>query len=85
MSTEPQDTHPKTARVLYDLLSKATPSRRLELGLALCDEALDVAQQAIARAHPELSALEQQLFFVQVTYGKELAERVRAYLARRSA
>jgi hypothetical protein len=83
MSSEPRDTRLEAEQVLYGLLSQATPERRLELGLALCDEALDLAQQAISRANPFASSEEQKLLFVEVTYGKDLAVRVRTYLTGR--
>lgn len=83
MLTQSRDTHPEAERVQIELLSKATPERRLELGLTFCEEGLDIAHYAIAQAHPLLSEQEQKLLFVEVTYGKDLADRVRAYLARR--
>jgi hypothetical protein len=66
---------------LIELLQKAGPERRFELGISLCDEALDIARQGIARAYPEACEEEQGLLFVEFTYGKDLAERVRKYLA----
>ena len=85
MSTQSRDTRPEAEHVLIELLRKATPERRLELGLTFCDEGLAIAHQAIAQAHPLLSQEEQKLLFVEITYGKDLAEKVRAYLARRQA
>ena len=56
---------------MIELLQKAGPERRFELGIALCDEALDIARQGIARAYPQASEEEQGLLFVEFTYGKE--------------
>jgi|SRR5579883_1874747 hypothetical protein len=83
MYTQSRDTRPEAERVQIELLSRATPQRRLELGLTFCDEGLAIAQAAIAQANPLLSEQEQKLLFVEITYGKELAEKVRAYLAGR--
>ncbi|MEO6891543.1 MAG: hypothetical protein ABI456_18415 [Ktedonobacteraceae bacterium] len=83
MFTQSQDTHLKAERVQVELLSKATTERRLELGLSLSQEAMGIARQAIARTHPLASEEEQALLFVEVTYGKNLADRVKAYLAGR--
>lgn len=81
MSTQWRDTRPEAKRVLIELLSKATPERRLELGLSLSQQMLEIARQGIARANPQLDETEQKLLFVEVTYGKDLGNRVRAYLA----
>jgi len=81
--TQSRDTHPEIERVLVALLAQTTPQRRLELGLLLSQDAMALAQQALVQAHPHLSQEEQRLLFVEVTYGKDLAERARAYLARR--
>lgn len=65
------------------MLRKAGTARRLQLGLELSGEALELAQRGIRRANPNMSELEVKLKFVEVTYGKDLADRVRAYLAKR--
>lgn len=83
MKTQSEDTSPEIERVQIELLRKAGKTRRLQLGLELSGEALEMAQRAIKRAHPELSELEAKLLFVEVTYGKELADRVRPHLAKR--
>ena len=83
MRTQSEDTSPEIERVQIELLRKAGKTRRLQLGLELSGEALEMAQRAIKRSHPELSELEAKLLFVEVTYGKELADRVRPHLAKR--
>ena len=83
MRTQSRDTHPEVERVQIELLRKATVTRRLELGFSLSQDALQLAREAIRRAHPEASEEEIGLTFVEINYGKELADRVRSYLARR--
>ena len=83
MKTQSEDTSPEVERVQIELLRRAGKARRLQLGLKLSGEALEMAQRAIRRGHPELSELEAKLLFVEVTYGKDLADRVRAHLAKR--
>jgi hypothetical protein len=83
MRTQSEDTSPEVERVQIELLRKAGKTRRLQLGLELSGEALEMAQRGIRRAHPELSELEAKLLFVEITYGKDLADRVRAHLAKR--
>ncbi len=83
MRTQSRDTRPEAERVQVELLSQATPERRLELGLSFSQMALQMAHQGIAQAHPDLSEQEQKLLFVEITYGKDLADRVRTYLGAR--
>jgi hypothetical protein len=83
MRTQSPDTHPEVERVQIELLRKAGAARRLELGLSFSHDALRLAQAGIRRAHPNASEEEISLIFIEVTYGKELADRVRAYLAAR--
>ena len=83
MSTQSRDTRPEAEHVLIELLRKTTPERRLELGLLLSQDAMALAQQALIRANPNFSPEELKLLFVELTYGRDLAERVRAYIARR--
>lgn len=80
MRTQSRDTHPKIEQVQIELLRRAGVSRRLELGLSFSQEALELAQEGIRRANPIASDRESRLIFVEVNYGKELANRVRAYL-----
>lgn len=83
MKTQSSDTNPEIERIQIEMLRKAGAARRLQLGLELSGEALELAQRGIRQAHPHLSELEVKLKFVEVTYGKDLADRVRAYLAER--
>ena len=83
MEPQSRDTHPEIERIQIELLRKAGTQRRLQLGLELSGETLEIAQRGIRRIHPEVSELEAKLIFVEVTYGKDLADRVREYLAKR--
>jgi hypothetical protein len=80
MRTQSRDTHPEVERVQIELLRKAGASRRLELGLVLSQEALELAREGIRQANPGASEKELKLIFIEVNYGKELANRVQAYL-----
>jgi hypothetical protein len=83
MLTQSRDIRPEAEHVQIELLSKASTERRLELGLSLSQTALRIARLAIAQANPQASEEERKLLFVEVAYSKELADRVRAYLAKR--
>ena len=83
MKTQSEDTHPEAERVQIELLRKATPAQRAQLALSLSETTIKLARRAIRRANPGASEEEVGLIFVEVHYGKELADRVRAYLERR--
>jgi len=74
------DTSPEVEKVQIELLRKATNAQRLAMALSMTDLAIGLARRAIARANPGLSRRELDLKFVEVHYGKPLAERVREYL-----
>ncbi len=77
------DTSPEAEKVQIELLRRATNAERLALALSMTDLTVRLARRAIARANPGLSQHELDLKFVEIHYGKELAERVREYLRAR--
>ncbi|WP_456426155.1 hypothetical protein [Rhodocaloribacter sp.] len=77
-----RDTHPEAERVQIELFRRAGPEKRLALALSLSASTVEMARNAIRRRHPTLSEEEVKLKFVEVHYGKELADRVRASLRR---
>ncbi len=50
---------------------------------ALTQWTRDLSRRAIARAFPSLSPEQQKLKFIELHYGKEVAEQVRQYLSER--
>jgi hypothetical protein len=78
------DTPDEIAQLQADLLRQAGPRKRAAMAAAMTAAAVKRSRQAISRAHPEWSELEVKFFWAEVHYGKELADRVRAYIARRS-
>jgi hypothetical protein len=83
MRTQSRDTSPEAERVQIELLRKATVAQRVSLAFSLTESALKQVQRAIRKAHPNASEEELRLIFVEVHYGKELADRLRAYLGRK--
>jgi hypothetical protein len=77
------DTDPETERVHLAMLRAASPSQRLRLALSLSRTVMDLSRAGIARRHPGASPEEVGLIFVEMNYGHELAEELRADLARR--
>lgn len=73
------DTHPEAERVQLDLLRRASVSRRLALTRSLTTTAIVMSRRAIARANPQMDGKDRNLLFIEYHYGRDLAERVRAY------
>ncbi len=83
MRTQSSDTSPEAERVQIDLLRKAGVARRIELAFSLTQSAIELSRQGMWRRYPYASEEELNLLFVELNYGKELADRVRTDLARR--
>jgi hypothetical protein len=79
------DTHPKAAEVQLGLLRRATVARRFQLARALSEWTIQLSRRGLREMMPGASELEVGLRFVELHYGVELAERLAAYLAKRSA
>ena len=77
------DTDPEAARVQLELLRRASPAKRLSLALSLSRTVLGLSRRGLARRMPHASEEEVGLQFVELHYGRELAQAVRETLARR--
>ncbi len=77
------DTDVKMAAKQIELLRAAGPARRAAIAAAMTNAVIRTSRRAIQRMHPDWSELEVNLFWVEVHYGRGLADRVRAYLANR--
>jgi hypothetical protein len=75
-----RDTDPRAEAVQMDLLRRAGPARRLRMALEWSSLVIGMARRAYLRADPKLSETEVGLRFVELNYGRELAERVRRHL-----
>ena len=74
------DTHPDALAVQIQLLRDATVARRIGMMRSLTQMAVVNSKRAIQRANPDLSDRERDLLFVELNYGRELADRVRERL-----
>jgi hypothetical protein len=83
MRTQSMDTSPEAERVQIELIRKAPPAKRFGLARSLSQSLIQASRQTIRRLHPELSQEELDLLFIELYYGKDLANRVRADLERR--
>ena len=76
------DTHPDAEKVQIELLRKKTVSERFALVRSLTAFTIDLSRRAIARANPDLSPDELRIKYIELFYGKDLAQRVRDYLSK---
>ena len=76
----PSDTHPDSERAQIDLLRAAGPSRRAGLAIGLTQTVIDLSRRALRSARPELPEPEIEALWVELHYGRDIAEGLRAHL-----
>lgn len=77
MDVIPSDTHPEAEAVRLELLRKASVAQRASLMRSLTRTAVASSRRALRRARPDANQQELDLLFVELNYGRELAECVR--------
>lgn len=77
--SQPSDTSADAEAMQLQLLRAKTPAERGMLALRLSADVIHASKRAIQRAHPEFSPIEVGQMFVELHYGKELADALRAY------
>jgi hypothetical protein len=75
----PNDTTHHAEQMQMRLLRDKSPSERLGLALRLTSDVIRASKRAISRTHPELTEREVGHRFIELHYGRELAEAVRRY------
>ncbi len=83
MRTQSIDTSPEAERVQIELIRKASPTKLFGLVRSLSRTMIQATRDTIRRLHPDASEEELALIFLELYYGKELADRVQADLERR--
>ncbi len=74
------DTHPDAEKVQLELIRQASVAKRISLMRSLTATLIAFSRQGIADANPGMSVEEVGLRWVEITYGKHLADDVRVYL-----
>ncbi len=74
------DTAREAAAVQLDLLRSKTPLQRWSLALRLSDQVIRASKRAIARAHPEWTPGQINEYYIELHYGRDLADAVRRYV-----
>jgi hypothetical protein len=70
------------ARKQIELLRQASTAQRFARVRSMSQSAVQLARRAIRRTMPDATEQEVQLAFVELHYGAELAQRLRAFLTR---
>jgi hypothetical protein len=79
----PSDTTLEADQIQMRLLREKSPAERLAMAVRLSSEVIRASRRAISRARPELTEREVGHLFVELHYGRELADAVRLYEEKR--
>jgi hypothetical protein len=80
MHARSADTDPEAERVQIELLRRAGKARRAAMALELSAAVIGLARRAIKRSMPGASQEELGLRFVELHYGRDLAQDLRRFL-----
>lgn len=75
----PSDGSVDVVRMQLQLLRKKSPSERAALAIWLSSDIVRASKRAMARAHPELTPRQAGHLFVELHYGRALADAVRRH------
>ena len=73
------DTSTTAEQIQFELVRRMTPEQRVEKALTLSSEGARMCKAAIRRRHPEFDENEVSLKFIELNYGKQLSDEVRAW------
>ena len=79
----PADTSAESLAVQLDCLRKMSSRDRIRQTCAMSNRVRNMAMNAIRRRHPQLPEHEVRLRFIELTYGKQLADEIRHRKAER--
>jgi len=85
MITQSPDTSPEAERVQIELIRKMSPARKFNLVRSMTRTMIQASRENIRLLHPHLSEEELNLLFIELYYGKDLADRVRVDRERQKA
>ena len=73
------DTSIEAERIQLEQIRRMKPSQRVQKAIALSNEVARMCKAAIRRRHPEFDENEVSLKFIELNYGKQLSDEVRAW------
>ncbi len=77
------DTCDEALQVQLACLRRMTPRERMQKTCAMSRRVRDMAMKAIRRRHPDWDDSQVRLMFIELTYGKALADDIRQTCAER--
>ena len=80
MRTQSEDTSPEMERVQIELIRKASPAKLFGLLRSMSQTMMQASRENIRRLHPDANKEELTLIFIELYYGKELANLVRTQM-----
>lgn len=83
MRTQSEDTSPEMERVQIELIRKATPAKLFGLVRSMSQTMIEASIRNIRKLHPDASQEEITLIFVELYYGKKVADLVRSQIEKR--
>ena len=83
MRTQSEDTSPEMERVQIELIRKASPAKLFGLVRSMSQTMMQASRENIRRLHPDANKEELTLIFVELYYGKELANLVHTQMEKR--
>ena len=83
MRTQSEDTSPEMERVQIELIRKATPAKLFGLVRSMSETMIQASIRNIRKLYPDASQEEITLIFVELYYGKKVANLVRSEIERR--
>jgi hypothetical protein len=78
--TQSPDTSPEMEKVMFDLLRHKTPAERFQMTSDLTESAFSLWSGGVKQRHPQWSEQEINIYWVEVHYGAEWADRIRGDL-----
>ncbi|MCR9296042.1 MAG: hypothetical protein NXI32_25280 [bacterium] len=73
------DTSEEAERLQLAILRRMSPIERIQKVCRLSSNLRRMARDAVRRRYPDFDELELRLKFIEITYGKELADAVREH------
>ncbi len=83
MRTQSEDTSPEMERVQIELIRKASSAKLFGLVRSMSQTMMQASRENIRRLHPDANKEELTLIFVELYYGKELANLVHTQMEKR--
>lgn len=83
MRTQSPDTSPEVERVQIELIRKMSPAKKFNLVRSMTRTMIQASRANIRALHSDADENELRLLFIELYYGKELANRVRMDSERR--